>query len=978
MCVSRWLILACLVMALPGATAVFHVSPDGDDRLDGTSPTTAFASIQRGVDALKPGDTLLIGPGEYRESVRRQGLGSDETVTVIRAKEPGTVVLRGDVPAPSFRRVHGYRYIYVTDFPGETTIHTINERDTLEVLQAQANLPQLDFTPGSFWHDRRAGLLYLSSSDLAPVPEHQYSFSIGDGHGLYLEEATRVTVEGLVVTGFNGSAMRDRREGTMGAVYGIFLQNCRQVTVRDSDASFNGCGIGMHSGGDEDGRNVIECCRAWANATAFCWGDPGGITVHGQGRGNWELVRDCIAFANRTYGINMYSGARPRGIDEARRNLFIDCLAWDSGIADFKIKTGTDSSHRMIRCVGPGLWSVQNIDQSLVGKQNKEVGADSIHLATVEDLDPLAEFADPLNLDYRLQATSRFRGAAPTSGDLGPFPYQETVFYVRPDGDDAAAGTSVAQAWQTLGRALRERQAGDTLYLIGGAYALPDRLELPPVTIAGRGDDKVVLTGETEILGEAPVWKRVQFRDQSLLVSRDHADLARRHERTRRLAGPFVHSVTATTANLQWWVSVSAEYEIAWGETLLLENREDRDSSMSGSFSLTGLKPGRDYYFRVSSQTPMERVGSDDWINGVTIRFRTTKEAASPRDLYVAPDGDDGATGTSRESAWRTVQQAAHQVRPGDTVWLAGGTYAESVHLRVTGAPGRPITFRALPGQKVVLDGLERQLTYAFMGHNLDHLRFDALYFRGFQHISPYVPYAYRIRGNNGAISLYHCDDIQVTRCFLDGRGQGYSPGLLQAVHCADVVVRNCAMTNAMGNGLAITGDTPCLRVEHCVYLRNLISQSHLHPYRWLPKEDRGLFAYNIVTDAIPTKVFARLFHHDATVREHTNCIYSRISPDERSWSEFTEYTLAEYLADLPEQEPQDRSLVANPDFAGFAQLDLPPGPLPPMADVDALIKKENLDFPDLFTLNPELIERCIGLEPDAFADFHFYQKDRP
>jgi hypothetical protein len=79
-----------------------------------------------------------------------------------------------------------------------------------------------------------------------------------------------------------------------------------------------------------------------------------------------------------------------------------------------------------------------------------------------------------------------------------------------------------------------------------------------------------------------------------------------------------------------------------------------------------------------------------------------TAEAAG-REFWVATDGDDAGPGT-RERPWSTIQHAAGNARPGDTVYVAGGTYAERVEIRVSGEPGRPITFVATGG-RVVLDG---------------------------------------------------------------------------------------------------------------------------------------------------------------------------------------------------------------------------------------------------------------------------------
>ncbi|MFC4019939.1 hypothetical protein ACFOW4_18615 [Micromonospora sp. GCM10011542] len=43
-----------------------HVSPRGDDRADGRSRATALRTLQRAADLTEPGDTVLVGGGEYR------------------------------------------------------------------------------------------------------------------------------------------------------------------------------------------------------------------------------------------------------------------------------------------------------------------------------------------------------------------------------------------------------------------------------------------------------------------------------------------------------------------------------------------------------------------------------------------------------------------------------------------------------------------------------------------------------------------------------------------------------------------------------------------------------------------------------------------------------------------------------------------------------------------------------------------------
>ena len=70
----------------------------------------------------------------------------------------------------------------------------------------------------------------------------------------------------------------------------------------------------------------------------------------------------------------------------------------------------------------------------------------------------------------------------------------------------------------------------------------------------------------------------------------------------------------------------------------------------------------------------------------------------------MATDGDDAGTGT-RDDPWATLQHAADTARPGATVYVREGVYAQRVELRTSGGPGRPITFAAAPDERVVLDG---------------------------------------------------------------------------------------------------------------------------------------------------------------------------------------------------------------------------------------------------------------------------------
>ena len=73
-----------------------------------------------------------------------------------------------------------------------------------------------------------------------------------------------------------------------------------------------------------------------------------------------------------------------------------------------------------------------------------------------------------------------------------------------------------------------------------------------------------------------------------------------------------------------------------------------------------------------------------------------------------SPEASDDHPGTA-EAPWKTVSRAAapKSSAPGDTVVIRAGVYREHVEVTVSGQPGRPITFTAAPGARVVLKGSE-------------------------------------------------------------------------------------------------------------------------------------------------------------------------------------------------------------------------------------------------------------------------------
>lgn len=486
--------------------ADYWVTKQGSDENDGRTHETAFATVQRGIDALSPGETLVIGPGEYLESVQRDGLGGPDAFTTIRAEIPGTVILRGDIKAPVFERLDGYRFIWVADLDTDYEISAVNELDTLRVIRKRPGHEILDFEPGMFYFDRDAGRLYLSTSDRKPAAEHLYTLSVFSSHGLRLDNPEQVIIEGLSVTGFNGAEAFGWEEFSEYAIWGILLVRSRNSLIRDCRAWLNGRGIGITCApweADESlGGNVIAYSEAFANSSLFGSDQSGGITLIGPKR---DVICRSTSYMNGGVGINIGGGTAETSSDPSFESAMSENLSWGNELGDYKIKTGYDHIHHTDHSVGLGVFSHSTHPRyCLAGSSQEDAGSDTILLDQEIDLDSNAEFADPDHYDFRLQSTSRFRGSAAGGGDRGPFPYTADVFFVDPSGSDGNDGLSVSNAWQSLDRATRDLRPGDTLYLSPGRYTGDLTIQLSgeagnPISILGRGVLPVVLEGAVQI-----------------------------------------------------------------------------------------------------------------------------------------------------------------------------------------------------------------------------------------------------------------------------------------------------------------------------------------------------------------------------------------------------------------------------------------------------------------------------------------------
>jgi len=387
------------------------------------------------------------------------------------------------------------------------------------------------------------------------------------------------------------------------------------------------------------------------------------------------------------------------------------------------------------------------------------------------------------------------------------------------------------------------------------------------------------------------------------------------------LVGPFLHSVSDTTANIEWWTSHPATFSLSWGETPEMRNTVNSvtGSGRFNTYSLTGLKPGQTYYFRTASADASR---ADPTLavlkpEDAPLSFKTAPRPDEQRVYYVAPNGNDGNDGLSRKQAFRTVCRAADRVGPGDTVMIAEGGYPETVRIRAAGTKERPITFRCVMGEKAVLraEDLARSFEVVMKPDN----RFDGLYFRG----QDFWREGFVVRQS---------PRVQITRCLNTMVNASESPGML---------VRNCVLHGGW-TSLALSR-CPGSLVENNVFLMTILRQ--------LTADAAAIARRNVFCECIRGKAHQTLLELSPNVTETDNCFYLR-------WPE--EEKLAVNNLPLPQYRVQTGSnaFAANPMMPGT------PGRR------QGWQQSSDKDFDEFFATNPELILRDIGLQAEAFADF--------
>ena len=170
----------------------------------------------------------------------------------------------------------------------------------------------------------------------------------------------------------------------------------------------------------------------------------------------------------------------------------------------------------------------------------------------------------------------------------------------------------------------------------------------------------------------------------------------------------------------------------------------------------------------------------------------------TPNKYYVSPEGDDTHDG-SVETPWRTINHSVSQLKPGDTLYIRGGVFHESIQITVSGTPNSIIKIQNYPEENPIIDGVELEGNGLLI--SASYIMLSGLEIRNW---------------NENGVWVESSQYIEICNCVVHSvfYGIGFSDG------SHDFKIRNCTLTDftLYGFDASASGGEDCYNgvIENC------------------------------------------------------------------------------------------------------------------------------------------------------------------
>jgi hypothetical protein len=231
-------------------TTYYTRSTVGKDSNDGTSPATAWLTVNRAASELGPGDTLIIGPGLYRESVsiKRGGLPGrpvrifGDSSGKMTGDPPGPVVMAGTIPVDeTIFEPEGTPGVFKATISTKTVTGAV-EMDGLQyryrsVREPKSDVPYVERVrneAGSVWYVRDTSTFYIHTRDGKHPSNHELEL-VAFHSAFNMSGQPHVWISGLTLRHYFDGALVYYDGSDHGRVFNVTAFGSRQgIRVRNS------------------------------------------------------------------------------------------------------------------------------------------------------------------------------------------------------------------------------------------------------------------------------------------------------------------------------------------------------------------------------------------------------------------------------------------------------------------------------------------------------------------------------------------------------------------------------------------------------------------------------------------------------------------------------------------------------------------------------------------------------------------------